>query len=272
MSKDIVDVAAQLASYYDRVGWQVADGITTDRRLWIDDRSCAAEYMQRACRKIRSHMPERGERLLDIGCGPLEDPAYVELSQGFSKRHCSDVSVVALEAAQRRIGAHGVFYHGDFSSLLLAPGSFDCILSLHSLYHIEAGRQEEAVRKMIRLAKMKAPVLIAYKHDDSLLDRLPEIRKFFERSEQGSSPSNQPSESPPYAHTNSRAWWDRFKDIADVKIYPLHTFDIDEQRLLFPDNESGRAGFSLLADLEDRYSDLFTQIGKYCLICLRRLA
>lgn len=266
------DIADQLASYYDHVGWQTIDGITTDRRLWVDSRQCAYEYMQRANRKIRSHMPATGERLLDIGCGPMEDPDYVELSKGFAQRHCSDVSAVALEAAQRQIGSHGVFYHGDFSTLLLTPGSFDCVLCIHSLYHFEASRQEEAVRKMLRLVRMNAPVLIAYKHNDSLLDQLPEIRSFFEVLGQGLSSQPAPDDTPLYAHTNPLSWWKRFEDIAELMIYPLHTFDVHEQRVLFSDDENGRAGFSLLADLEDRYPDLFTQIGKYCLIRLLRTA
>jgi len=215
-------------------------------------------------------MPTTGEKLLDIGCGPLEDSSYVALSEGFSERHCLDVSLLALNAAQCRIGKHGIYHHGDFLEIAFGESDFDCILSLHSLYHIDALQQKAAVLKMLKLARPGAPVLIAYKHNDSLLDTLPDVQKFFGCLE-GRSPTPSMGESPPYAHTNSHGWWEIFKDVSDVKIYPLHTFDVGEQRSLFPDNEVGRAGFALLASLEDRYPDLFARVGKYCLIVLRRL-
>ncbi|UCF09886.1 MAG: hypothetical protein JSW65_07465, partial [Candidatus Bipolaricaulota bacterium] len=44
--------------------------------------------------------------------------------------------------------------------------------------------------------------------------------------------------------------WRDFEDEATVEILPLQTFDVGEQRGLFPDDEVGRAGLAMLSGLE----------------------
>jgi SAM-dependent methyltransferase len=263
------EASRQTGSYYDEVGWQVAgDGRTVDRSTWVDDRECARDYLDRYYARLREHVPRAGSDMLDVGCGPLEDPRYVALSEGYERRHCVDLSSVALEAARAKIGGRGVYHRGDFLDLDFSTNTFDCVLCSHSLYHVGEDRQEAVVRKMLDVARPGAPVVVAYKHDLSLLDAITPVAEFLERI-RGPGPEAQPDRRP-YAHLQSRGWWARFATQANVDILPLQTFDVEEQRRIFTDDEVGRAGLATLAGLEDRYPDFFSRLGRYCLICLMK--
>lgn len=264
-----MDAAAEKTrKYYDEVGWQVDGGKTTDRRLWVDDRLCATDYEGRYYARIREAVPAGGERILDVGCGPLEDLRYAGLSSGFRERHFVDLSHVALEAARSRVGEGGVFHCGDFLDLDFGEDAFDCVLSSHSLYHVHRDFQSLVVRKMLRVARPGAPVVVAYKHGDSLLDSWGMFKDFLAAF--GAGWGDRRPDREPYAYTHGRSWWCQFSDVAEVDVRPLHTFDVGEQRALFPDDARGRAGLTLLGRLEDWRPDFFIYFGKYCLVTLRK--
>ena len=49
---------------------------------------------------------------------------------------------------------------------------FDCILSMHTIYHINKNKQAEAIKKLIRLAKKDKPIIIVYSNPNSLISKL----------------------------------------------------------------------------------------------------
>lgn len=262
---NVDEASRQTGTYYDEVGWKtVDDGRTIDRATWVDDRACAKDYLDRYYARVRDLVPPKGSAMLDVGCGPLEDLRYVALSDGYAERYCVDLSKEALYRAGVKIGLRGRYYLSDFLDVDLEDDRFDCVLCSHSLYHVHKDRQSEMVRKMLRVAKPGAPVLVAYKHGLSLLDIVPPVVGFLARFKTAEDARR------PYAYTHSRGWWGQFEDEATVEILPLQTFDVCEQRGLFPDDEVGRMGLAMLSGLEDRFPDFFSRLGKYCLVRLRK--
>ena len=59
------------------------------------------------------------------------------------------MSSCALDDAKEKIGDHGVFLCGSWFDIPLDENLFDCAISLHTIYHIDKDKQEEAVRKLI---------------------------------------------------------------------------------------------------------------------------
>ncbi len=76
------------------------------------------------------------------------------------------------EDARIRIKDHGVFLCGSFFDINLEKDFFDCTISLHTIYHIDKNRQEEAVRKLIEVTKPGKPIIIIYSNPHTLLSYL----------------------------------------------------------------------------------------------------
>jgi hypothetical protein len=53
--------------------------------------------------RIKEHLGS-GDILLDIGCGPIQYPEYLEYSEHFGKRLCLDLSNEALKIAKMKLG------------------------------------------------------------------------------------------------------------------------------------------------------------------------
>jgi SAM-dependent methyltransferase len=98
--------------------FQRAVGAVKVRRTLLDD------YLR----------PARGQRILDIGCGPgemldaLPDVEYV----GF------DVSEAYIDAARARYGTRGTFFVGDVAAVdPPSLGRFDRVLAMGVLHHVD---------------------------------------------------------------------------------------------------------------------------------------
>jgi len=261
------EAEARVAKFYGSVGWETEDEITEDARLWEDLRQHAASYVSRCRLRVRRHVPERGRCLLDMASGPIQYPEYLEYSRNFDKRYCVDLSAKALEAARRRIGDHGVFLHGSFFDLDLDEDFFDCSVSLHTIYHIDRDRQEEAVRKMLRVTKPGQPVVIVYSNPHTIIDGFGvprRIRRGIGRLVR----RNRTMDSGVYFHAHPLRWWRRFSDVADVKIRPWRAFAAHHQRRLFPDSPFGERMLEALFRMEDRYPWFFVSFFQYPMIVL----
>jgi SAM-dependent methyltransferase len=259
-------VADRVGGFYERTGWRVVDGVTEDARRWTDTRRHAQPYLARVARRLLQHLPERGEHLLDVGCGPLLDAAQRDYSRNFARRFCVDLSWRALESAQQHLGEHGVYLHGDVLDLELDEDSFDAAIALHSLYHVDAADQEAVVRKLLRVTRPGQPVIVVYCNPRSLGRLLGwpllAARDAWRRCRAA----------PPdlYFHAHPMSWWGRFGDEAAVRILPWSTFRAPEQRRLFPDRPIGARMLAALAYLEERFPSVMTRLGEYYLVVLRK--
>jgi ubiquinone/menaquinone biosynthesis C-methylase UbiE len=212
-----------------------------------------------------------------MASGPIQYKEYLQYSMNFSKRYCVDLSSSALESAEKKIGDHGVFLHGSFFDLDLEENFFDCAVSLHTIYHMDKDRQEEAVRKLIRVTRPGKPVIIVYSNPDtiisSIMSSLP-IRALGKAGNLLKRPVEKTGEGQDenvYFHPHPIEWWDRFGDVASVKILPWRSFSSTIQKKLIPNNKIGGVMFNLLFNLEERYPGFFVKHFKYPMIILTKM-
>ncbi len=275
----IDDAQSLVEGIYRDHGWRTANGMTEDARRFEDLRQCAKEYVSRCRLRVLRHVGSGGDCFLDMASGPIQYPEYLTYSRNFKKRYCVDLSLQALTAAKALIGEHGEYLHGSFLDLELDPDMFDCTVSLHTIYHIHEDRQEEAVRKLLRVTKPGAPVIVVYSNPNTLLAAVKAsvmgrlVRWARTRKRNGSADGTFATQDPGlYFHPHPISWWDRFRDVAEVEFYPWRSFDSNTQKRLFPDNFFGRWMLTVLFRLEDRIPHLFVHHFTYPMVVLRKRA
>jgi SAM-dependent methyltransferase len=254
----------QVSEFYETTGWQAdiagPDAVYADARLWEDLRSCAAEYVS-ACRlKVLEHLPSTGELILDAGSGPIQYPEYLEYSRGFAKRVCVDLSQRALDEARDKLGDRGEYVRASMLDLPFPDDHFDAAVSLHTIYHVDADRQGDAVRQLLRVLKPGAPAVVVYANPDRLAARLKRLAR--RRSH--------PATGPIYFFAHPLAWWKRFSDEAAVDVVPWRTLNANESKRLIPDNAFGVRVFRALLSLERTCPGWTTRLGCYPMIVLTK--
>lgn len=259
-------------TFYTSQGWETAEGITTDARLWEDHRQVAASYVSGCRRRVLRHIPRSGgKRLLDMASGPIQYPEYLEYSRGYEKRVCVDLSPQALSAAREKIGDHGEFVCGSFLSNNFPTDHFDCTISLHTIYHIDADQQALAVRELLRVTRPGAPVIIVYSNPDALISRLARSGRSLSRLFTGSKalPSDQTS-APLYFHAHPIGWWQQFRDEANLQLRPWRALAADESRLIIPDNLFGQSILRIVEAFESVCPWLAVRLLRYPMIILTK--
>lgn len=259
----------KVSNFYNRTGWETENEITEDARKFEDLRENAQGYVSKCRLRVLRHVPGVGKSMLDMASGPIQYKEYLEYSRNFNKRYCIDLSSKALDAAKEKIGDHGVFLCGSWFDIPLDENSFDCAISLHTIYHIDKDKQEEAVRKLINVTKPGKPVIIVYSNPRTLLSylkfplmlllRLLRKLRLFRK--------NGPTL---YKYAHPIKWWNLFEDRADVKIVPWRSFGSSDQKLLIPNNKLGKKIFELLFYLEERFPDFFVKHFQYPMIILTK--
>jgi SAM-dependent methyltransferase len=244
--------------FYDAEGWSEDAGITTDAALWEDLRPCARDYVACCRRKVLEHLPASGDRLLDAASGPIQYPEYLEYSAGFTTRVCVDISARALQAARAKLGERGEYHCLSILELPFAADTFDAVVSMHTIYHIDAEQQEAAVRQLLRVARPGAPVVIVYANPGALLTRAGRAAKRILRRRSPPAPL--------YYFAHPLSWWRRFADVAEVSLFPWRSLAARESRILL----HGAWMFALLGMLERRFPRLATAMGTYPLVVLSK--
>jgi ubiquinone/menaquinone biosynthesis C-methylase UbiE len=259
-----------VSKFYNTIGWETEGEITEDAKRWEDLRECAKEYVSKCRLRVLRHIPDNGENILDMASGPIQYKEYLEYSRNFKKRYCIDLSSKAINEAKKKIGDHGVFFCSSFFDIHLEENFFDCVISLHTIYHIDKNRQEEAVLKLIHVTKPGSPVIIVYNNPKTLISYmvlpfrlLKNVKKFliFTKKEEKLNL---------YFHAYPNKWWNRFSDVADIKIFPWRSFLSSHQKMLIPNNNFGKKLFDILFNLEDRFPNLFVKHFEYPMIILTK--
>lgn len=266
----------KVSNFYNRIGWKTESAITEDARRFEDLRENAQEYVSKCRLRVLKYIPDDGENILDMASGPIQYKEYLEYSQNFEKRYCIDLSSNALEMAKTKIGNHGVFLHGSFFDIPLEENFFDCTVSLHTIYHIDKEKQEEAVRKLIKVTKPGKPVIIVYSNPNSivfLLKSLLDIRilrraKMILKSIKKEKKNEE--ELTLYFHAYPIKWWNTFSDIASVNIFPWRSFESNYQKALIPNNNIGKKMFRILFYLEEKFPNFFVKYFHYPMIILTK--
>jgi len=269
---------AKVSQFYNTLGWETEDGHTEDARRWEDLRAHAQDYVSKCRRRVLEHIPASGTNLLDMASGPIQYPEYLEYSRNFEKRYCVDLSAQALESARKKVGDHGVFLPGSFFDIPLDDDFFDCAISLHTIYHIDKDRQEEAVRKLLRVTKPGQPVIIVYSNPHTFIVALKSslpvrlLRRRRRHPNQHKDNAGKADDGVLYFHAHPIDWWNRFNDVASVKIVPWRSFRSEHQKRLVPNNRIGHEMFAMLFALEQRFPNFFVKHFQYPMIILTKKA
>ena len=272
----INDAEERVSKFYNTVGWETDGEITEDARRWEDLREYAREYVEKCRLRVLRHIPEAGENLLDMASGPIQYKEYLEYSKNFKKRYCVDLSLSALEKAKKKIGDHGVYLHGSFFDIPLEEDFFDCAVSLHTIYHIDKDKQEEAVRKLVKVTKQGMPVIIVYINPNTLISSLSSSLPFrvLNRARNLLKKTEKVTENETgvslYFYPHPIEWWNRFSDVAQVQVLPWRSFSSNIQKILIPNNKLGGILFNLLFNLEERFPDFFVKRFQYQMIILTK--
>lgn len=155
------DIKQQVREFYDQVGWQeVGQGVYQNAH-YEDLRPVSQEYIHRCHLRPSRHLKPSGRFLLDAGSGPIQYPEYLEYSQGYSRRVCADISILALQEARKRIAGHGLFVVCDVANLPFRAGVFDGVVSLHTIHHLPEGEHLQAYGELYRvLVPLGAAVVV----------------------------------------------------------------------------------------------------------------
>jgi ubiquinone/menaquinone biosynthesis C-methylase UbiE len=266
------DAEEKVKKFYNTIGWQTEGKITEDARRSEDLRENAKQYVSKCRLRVLKYIPSNGENILDMASGPIQYKEYLEYSRNFKKRYCIDLSKKALDDAKKKIGNHGVFLCGSFFNIFLKENFFDCAISLHTIYHIDKDKQEEAVRKLIRVTKPGSPVIIVYSNPHTIiryfllpLHLLRIIKKLL-----GKIKKDKEKEPYLYFFAHPIRWWDRFRNLADIQILPWRSFGSSHQKGLIPNNKFGKKMFNILFNIEEKFPDFFVKYFQYPMIVLMK--
>ena len=259
-----------ISDFYNSIGWESEQEVYEDTKRFEDLRDIAQEYNHKCRLRIAKYIPEKGENMLDMASGPIPYPEYVKYSENFEKRYCVDLSAKALADAKKKIGDRGVFLHGSFFDLELEENLFDCAISLHTLYHIDKDKQEEAVRKIIAVTKPGQPIIIVYRNPNTLIRYFVSPLRKLKQVWKNLSGSTGTNEEQLYAFAHPIGWWDRFEDEAEVEIFPWRSFFSPHQKILIPNNQLGRKLLDLLYNLEEKLPNFFVNNFQYPMIVMKK--
>jgi ubiquinone/menaquinone biosynthesis C-methylase UbiE len=266
------DAEQRVSKFYNAVGWETEGEITEDAKLFEDLRECAREYVSKCRLRVLRHIPDNGENILDMASGPIQYKEYLEYSRSYKKRYCVDLSSKAIDDAKKKIGDHGVFLCGSFLDIYLEEDFFDCTISLHTIYHIDKDKQEEAVRKLIKVTKPGKPIIIVYSNPHTIIRCLELPLRLFRRIEKLLRKPEKGNEKRPglYFFAHPIGWWHRFRDVADIQIVPWRSFGSNHQKALIPNNKVGKKMFDILFNMEEQFPNIFVKYFQYPLIILRK--
>jgi len=247
--------------FYNKIGWESKNNNTKDSILFEDLRDCSKEYIKKCRNRVKKFIPKKGYHILDFASGPIQYKEYLNYSKGFKFRHCVDFSKEAIAQAKKKIGRKGKYYCRDFSKIKFKKNYFDCIISMHTIYHIEKKKQKKTIKKLIEISKPKSPIIIVYSNPKTLISFFTRIiNKFFFIKKNKHL----------YFYTHPNSWWKQFEESATIKILPWRSFSSQHQKIIFPNNIIGKLMLKLLFLLEEKFNKFFSKYFKYKKIILKK--
>jgi SAM-dependent methyltransferase len=222
-----------------------------------------------------------GRFILDGASGPIPHPEQSVYAEGFDYRICLDFSIEALRAARTKLGAKGIYILGDLTRLPLADDTVDAVISLHTLYHVPADEQKNALEEIYRALKPGARAVVVYswgKH--SVLMRLASTDHRINRAiiralafltgwrrkgipDQGSEPPADPPVNL-YFYAHPFPWLMRaLGTLGPFKLTCWRSVGLEFQRAYIHDWLYGRQILAILYWFEDKFPWLLGRLGQY---------
>jgi SAM-dependent methyltransferase len=227
MDSEIND--GSVSAFYSAKGWINVDGFSLDASLNENLTACADKYVKAVRERLGEHL-NGGEKLLDIGCGPIQYLEYLNYSNEYQYRYCVDFSATALSQARTKLGDKGRYFQGDFlDAKLLNVYNFDAALLINVLYHVRIDMQEEFVLKLLSHLRPGGKAIIVYSNPRSISTKITNLGKSMKSFRKN---SKQDSVSI-YFQRHDLAFWDKFNESAVIKIYAWRTFSPQIEKVLF---------------------------------------
>ena len=254
-----------IQKFYNSFGWKKINNNFEDANLFEDLRYYSREYVSNCRKKIQNYIPKKGSNILDFASGPIQYKEYLSYSRNFKYRHCVDFSMDAIKIARTKIGKKGKFYCKDFFDIKFRKNFFDCVISLHTIYHIKHSKQKIAIKKLLSISKKGAPIIIVYSNPDTLLGKIKRLsklkKKFFKK---------QNNKKNLYFFCHPISWWKQFENVATIEFHNWRSFSSDHQKLLIPNNIIGKYLLKLLFLLENNFKSFFIKNFQYYFIILKK--
>jgi SAM-dependent methyltransferase len=276
-------IKQQVQDFYDRIGWQEIDGGCYQNAAYEDLRPVAGEYIHNCHLRILRHIRPQGRFFLDAGSGPIQYPEYLEYSKSYQKRVCVDLSIVALQEARNRIGDHGFFIIADIANLPFKPGSFEAVVSLHTIHHLPAEEHISAYQELHRVLETDAHAVIVNGWDSApltmLTNALAQIATrilTWTRKEQNHTHEHpdRPGYSQPtgtFIRKHNSTWLQReVGSFCLLQIWTWRSVNVRFLRTFVHERWGGRTLLHILYALEEHFPHFFGKIGQYPLIVMHK--
>ncbi len=264
------ELKERVREYYDRHGWRSLDnGSLVDVRLFVDQREVSQAYRTKERRRDRELLPAKGRFFLDAASGALP---YVDYSEEWEHHVCVDFSITGLREARRRsgLGSRGLYVNADVCHLPFASGTFEAVLSAHTLYHIPQQGQAEASAELLRVLAPEGTLLILYSNINSLSFR---IKRLWEWLTGHPVTLWRPVEVPKvFSEVLPRQKLEAMiRDAGGSPVFRCHSF-MSQQMLqrLIPNNRLGRWVLRVVYWFETTCTSLAMPLGHYFSIQVRK--
>ena len=118
-----------------------------------------------------------------------------------------------------------------FWILNLEKNYFDCILSMHTIYHIHKSKQKKVIEKLVYFKK-NTPIVVVYSNPNTIIDRIKLLLSY-----------RKAKKNDYYFFLIPVSWWKQFENVAEIEFYPWRSFSSTHQKFLIPDNFLGKKYF-----------------------------
>ena len=207
--------------FYNLIGWKKNNKHFKDAKISEDLRFYSREYVSKCRKRILRYIPRKGVNMLDFASGPIQYNEYLSYSKNYNYRHCVDFSKDAIKFAKLKLRQNGKFYCQDFLGIKFKNNYFDCILSLHTIYHINKLKQKKVIKKLLSISKKNTPIIIVYSNPNTIIDKI-KLLFFYKKSKKNDY----------YFFCHPISWWEQFKDDANVEFYPWRSLSSTHQKFL----------------------------------------
>lgn len=259
------ETTKNVKSFYDTLGWSQKKGVYQDAADSEDRRQVSDEYIQRCHQRVKSHLPKKGQYLLDIASGPLQYPAYLSYSENYDIRICADISITALREAKRKLQDKGMYVLCDITQLPFVNNSIDAVVSLHTLYHVPAQQQAKGFSELHRVLKPGGSSVIVYSWGPHCA--LMKMTMFPFKWANALKRRLQKQPSPLYFYTYPYRWLStEIQAKYTMSIYSWRSVTVPFLRVFIHPWLGGRWLLRGIAYLEERFPTLMGRIGAYPLL------
>jgi len=286
------EIKQKVERFYNEVGWQLEANGRYQNAEYEDLRPVSADYIARAHARVGEHMAPNGDYLLDAGSGPVQYEAYLKYSEGYKRRVCFDLSIVALQEARKKLGDQGFYVVGDIAHLPFKEEIFDGIVSLHTIHHLPMQEKEACYLGLYRCLKPDRNLVTvdgwANFGLSRLWSRLVALAKRRSRKEFELKPFSSRPGMPGQAETevkkeagpastfvakNDAKWFKRtFAGQFSFRILSWRSVSVHFLRTVIGSNARGHRALKVLSWFEDRFPRFFGENGQYPLIVISKPA